>query len=1298
MEKASSSEASEEYAIGGATPKSILRNTSASRYGHTSGEDEGLKWSGDNKAMDSSKWSMQTTSILTPIKGPTLTNLNRSSIRTFLDENMAYEDTIDERESFGESIRGVPMRNRIKPKLLRAIQELESVGESDEALTAFLQKLLRPDEDDAYRDANPRRVLQKVEMDLSEKDADIRVLLFMADVKDAIKTSRAEGLFDSDNAKKLLNIAIMEKIRPTSLRRLVWRKVEKMKSPSLDELYKIALKFAKMQELIHNADQDVYRSDPRPTSNEFRSTGNDFRSTSNGFKSTNSFMSRNKFAASGGTWNRNSAGGASMAPRKDDSGGLKSANHPLQQGRRETEVTCFKCGVKGHVASQCGEVRQGGPETRYIQKARLNGAMAGAARARANFICEQEDLLDEIEELEQMKITEEEFDDDDNDHERDDNDDRVERDENEQEFNDSEALEMISEVEDAIGQGEVTAGLELNGKNQNIKLQLDSGASSDFIGVGLARSFGWKESELRKGKKQKVFLADQRKVVILGACQPIITIEDKKIELKDVKVLDCELEKLLIGRPSLKKLGIDVGTLFLKAVRELPEPLPPPINLEVKNEELYEVVDDNMESDFKTITFQDDVREFRERGIDALFPVYREASSEDQKIIEEFMTGLDKMLHGYTEGAMKVEPMKVRLKSKDAVKQYPLRLSEPQRIWLTEWLRIQVKKGLLKLNPHSPYASPVILIPKKGIEKYRVVIDLRAVNEITVESVWYLPTAQEVFERLRGAKFLCALDLTNGYGQMEVDPSCQEIFSFTCPLGTYTPTRVPQGSRASVAAFSAAISEIIPDPFISYIDDVVGGKATIREQIESLGNLFRILIDHNIHVKWSKTTLGAKKVQVLGRNVTVGNQGLEITPKDEFTMAMENLAPPTTTHSLHQLFHSCNFYRNFSISFAQNFRTLMDKLRQYQVDSRKKKLRNIAITLNDQELDAFQQIKKDMLSGMFEVPDESATQEWNILTDSSDKFWAAVITCTQEDKNKEIWEKHHHLTCIYTGEFQGSKWGWSTYEKELFPIIYILRKEATVLLGVVVHVFTDHRNLKFLMNKEKEDRGPTIGSKLERWRLIMNRFRLEINHIPGALNGFLDYLSRNFKKHNNEEEKSNKGRVEKVEEDAMDEARVSETEQKKMIDEESEGKVSENKVEKVVDEDKKMKLMEIAHSGHRGMLTTMENLKDYDWEKKSDDVKQYVANCLVCKLTGRAKKVLYTGNGPKASEIGEVLELDALDLPQGQILAIKDLKTRFCTLISCEHVNSELVVNELLKWGYTFRFPDLVITDNASYF
>jgi hypothetical protein len=60
--------------------------------------------------------------------------------------------------------------------------------------------------------------------------------------------------------------------------------------------------------------------------------------------------------------------------------------------------------------------------------------------------------------------------------------------------------------------------------------------------------------------------------------------------------------------------------------------------------------------------------------------------------------------------------------------------------------------------------------------------------------------------------------------------------------------------------------------------------------------------------------------------------------------------------------------------------------------------------------------------------------------------------------------------------------------------------------------------------------------------------------------------------------------------------------------------------------------------------------------------------------------------------------LDALDLPGGQTLGIKDIQSKFCYLVPMEQVNADIVVDELRRWFCTYVMPSLIVTDNASYF
>jgi hypothetical protein len=82
---------------------------------------------------------------------------------------------------------------------------------------------------------------------------------------------------------------------------------------------------------------------------------------------------------------------------------------------------------------------------------------------------------------------------------------------------------------------------------------------------------------------------------------------------------------------------------------------------------------------------------------------------------------------------------------------------------------------------------------------------------------------------------------------------------------------------------------------------------------------------------------------------------------------------------------------------------------------------------------------------------------------------------------------------------------WSTIEKEAYAIIYADTKWENYLQGNKFILQTDHRNLTFL--------NTDLRPKVQRWKIFIQEFDFDIEHIAGPTNIVADALSRHV--HNN---------------------------------------------------------------------------------------------------------------------------------------------------------------------------------------
>ena len=68
----------------------------------------------------------------------------------------------------------------------------------------------------------------------------------------------------------------------------------------------------------------------------------------------------------------------------------------------------------------------------------------------------------------------------------------------------------------------------------------------------------------------------------------------------------------------------------------------------------------------------------------------------------------------------------------------------------------------------SPYGAPVFFV-KKADGTLRIVCDWRQLNKVTLKTQACLPSIEDLFNAVRGAKYFSKLDLKAGYNQVRVE-------------------------------------------------------------------------------------------------------------------------------------------------------------------------------------------------------------------------------------------------------------------------------------------------------------------------------------------------------------------------------------------------------------------------------------------------------------------------------------------------------------------------------------------------
>ncbi len=98
---------------------------------------------------------------------------------------------------------------------------------------------------------------------------------------------------------------------------------------------------------------------------------------------------------------------------------------------------------------------------------------------------------------------------------------------------------------------------------------------------------------------------------------------------------------------------------------------------------------------------------------------------------------------------------------------------------------------------------------KNGEKKWRVVVDYRKLNDITIGSVFPLPNITEILDQLGKCSYFSTLDLANGYHQIPVDKNDRCKTAFSTSTGHFEFNRMSFGLTGAPATFQKAMNNIL---------------------------------------------------------------------------------------------------------------------------------------------------------------------------------------------------------------------------------------------------------------------------------------------------------------------------------------------------------------------------------------------------------------------------------------------------------------------------------------------------------
>ena len=412
-------------------------------------------------------------------------------------------------------------------------------------------------------------------------------------------------------------------------------------------------------------------------------------------------------------------------------------------------------------------------------------------------------------------------------------------------------------------------------------------------------------------------------------------------------------------------------------------------------------------------------------------------------------------------------------------------------------IETMLKSGVIEpLTTPSNFNSPIFLVSKKSPKpesgdtptpgSFRVVVDLRSVNEQTMDDCYELPNINHVLDRIGGNKFFSTFDFSSSFHQIPYAKECRPITAFTYKNNRYHFARMIMGHKTSSSKFSFMIHKLIGNLPISsliyYIDDLLLGTKSVQQHLIDLKFLLSQLQSANLKLKPSKTELLKSEVKYVGININA--EGIRIT--DDRIKAIQDLKPPTNVKTLQKVLGFFNYNRKFIPKYANIAHPLYALLRK----DRK-------FVWDSQCSDSLQTLKDAMTnSTTLRYPDVlDPNNSYHVVLDASK--WGFGATLSQEQ------EGHRYTVAYFSQSLPNHKREWGQTKLEFECLYAALRHWKLFLYNTHFRIVTD---CKSLLNWQTifSKNNPTMIRKLQE----LSTFRFDIQHISGKENVVADFLSR----------------------------------------------------------------------------------------------------------------------------------------------------------------------------------------------
>ncbi len=422
-------------------------------------------------------------------------------------------------------------------------------------------------------------------------------------------------------------------------------------------------------------------------------------------------------------------------------------------------------------------------------------------------------------------------------------------------------------------------------------------------------------------------------------------------------------------------------------------------------------------------------------------------------------------------------------------RQAPRRLNTEKKQSADDTIKELLKAGLIR-ESKSPFASGIVMVKKKD-GTYRMCVDFRMLNDITIPDAYPLPRTDDLIEALGSASLFSSLDMGWAFWQVPVPEEKRHATAFATPEGLYEFNRMPFGLCNAAATFQRLMSKVMKsvqskygNAVLCYIDDILIATTTVAEHLDRLEEVFTCLQEAGLKLKAAKCQIMQTEVIFLGKQIKDG----KVSPTDEGIARVRDWLPPRNKLELSQFLGLVGYYRPFIKALSTISFPLSEML------SKKNPFKWGKV-----EHTTFEKLKSIMISKpMLELPTEDG--EYILDTDASRIGLGAVLS----QRNIEADGVERERVIAYGSKsLNAAQRNYSAPKLEMLAALTFIERYASYLLGRVFTLRVDNKALIWLISMNL-----TNNPLACRWICRLGAFKMKIEHRERSEHMNADALSK----------------------------------------------------------------------------------------------------------------------------------------------------------------------------------------------